>query len=540
MICLALTLLATTGQAVVRTSYILTELSAYNSKLPATKRNEKYLEMEADPFAFFRGTNHLYWKDLGKSSSLVTYSSTSTKCWLSGDAHVRNIGAFSNDAGTVVFDLNDFDESVIADYQLDVWRMAISINLMMRVNGGFSAADRSAVVDEFTESYLDTIEAYATTSAEKTAVVTVSNAYGQLDEFLADVKADESRLAMLDEFTVKVNGVRRFKTTAQNPDLGPVTSAEYTAVVNAMTSYGLTLSGGLGYSGAHFAVKSVAERLHAGIGSLGNKRFYILIQGPSTNQDDDVILDMKAQDAPSAFLNLATADVTKTNTVTGSNAGQRVTKAYKALSYKADDYLGYTTVTIGGTAQVYSVRERNPHKKNFDTTALATVNSATNMAQQWGKILATAHSRSDLDADPAVISHNFDSAVKTKIDGKHAEFRALVRSIIEPYAIQVIDDYNSFLAIRANGQLSATTDEDALPQEPQTIGLDAAGIAGIISGAAAVFLVGGLAAVVVRRRRSRNVADSENGHMSPSSSEKDEPARLESSNPAFHHPSITV
>ena len=49
----------------------------------------------------------------------------------------------------------------------------------------------------------------------------------------------------------------------------------------------------------------MAERLHAGVGSLGVKRYYVLIEGPSTGQSDDRILDVKAQGAPSAWGQIA-------------------------------------------------------------------------------------------------------------------------------------------------------------------------------------------------------------------------------------------
>lgn len=66
------------------------------------------------------------------------------------------------------------------------------------------------------------------------------------------------------------------------------------------SGYGETLTGGLGWDTDYFRVKSVARRLAAGTGSLGTPRFYLLIEGPSADQDDDVILDVKRQGTPTA------------------------------------------------------------------------------------------------------------------------------------------------------------------------------------------------------------------------------------------------
>lgn len=145
-------LLATSGAANAaqsRTSYVVTEVTNANAGLSASIRAEKYTLMKASAFAFFRGTNHLYWKDLGNSPSLYAYGAVSTsRIWLGGDMHVDNTGSFGDDQGDVVFGLNDFDEAAIGDYQLDVWRMAVSLVLVARENG-FGASEQGALLDSF-------------------------------------------------------------------------------------------------------------------------------------------------------------------------------------------------------------------------------------------------------------------------------------------------------------------------------------------------------------------------------------------------------
>ena len=86
-----------------------------------------------DPFAFFRGTDHLFWADFGPSRLLRHFGGKkSTRTWISGDLHCDNLGTFTDAMGWLVYDLNDFDEGVVADFQYDLWRLAVSLVLVGR------------------------------------------------------------------------------------------------------------------------------------------------------------------------------------------------------------------------------------------------------------------------------------------------------------------------------------------------------------------------------------------------------------------------
>ena len=446
----ATSLFATAAEAADRTAYVVNQLTLWNAGLSAAVRNEKYAAMEADVFAFYRGSNQFFWKDHGTASALSTYGNVDrTRIWLQGDLHVDNLGSFANDKGTIVYDLNDFDEAVLGDYQLDLWRMGVSLVLLMRRNGGFSAAQEAAVVDACTESYLDAIESWRSSSGETAKTYTVSDSYGQLDDFLAEVASSRSKKKLLDKYTSKNGSGLRFLDPAVSADLQTVPPSTVTALSAQMASYGSTLSGGLSYSSSFFKVKSVALRLHAGLGSLGTVRYYVLIEGPTAGQDDDVILDVKAQSSPSAYLNLSPSAKAATESASGGNPAKRVVAAAKALGNYVDDYLGWMTMS----GQVYSVRERSPWKDTLDTTKLTSLDRMTKMAEQWGAIVATAHCRADQDASAAHVPFNFDQEVYDRIHGKHDQFRSFLRAIVLPYADQVADDYKSFVAARAHGSL---------------------------------------------------------------------------------------
>lgn len=430
--------------AVSRTSYVVDEVTRSNASIDSRVRAEKYADMKVSPFAFFRGSNHLYWKDLGSSPSLQTYGGTAgTRTWLSGDMHADNTGSFDDDHGDVVFGLNDFDQAVIGDYQLDVWRLAVSLVLVARQNGGFSAGDEAAVVDALSEGYLDAIDSFAGGSGEATRKFTATNTYGLLDDFLADVTAHNSRTKMLDDWTIKVSGVRRLDA-AGNPELAAVPAGIDLDIRSRMGSYRATLSGGgTSLSAGYFNVKGVAERLHAGLGSLGVARYYVLIEGASSSQSDDRILDVKAQIAPAAWSTLSPAAVSATNAACGGNMARRAVTGYKALGYRVDDHLGWMTLADGID---YSVRERSPFKDTFTTDDLDSMTRITKLAEQWGQVLAAHHARADRDWDAVSLPQSVDDEISALTSGDHAGFRAAVRALAVSYADQVELDYESFSA----------------------------------------------------------------------------------------------
>ncbi len=114
----------------------------------------KYARMSASPFAFFRGAVAIMAADLAREPH------TGLMVQLCGDAHVQNMGSFETPDGRVVFDINDFDETISGPWEWDVKRMATSIVLA----GGESGHGRSACMgaaETFARAYCENIEALA-------------------------------------------------------------------------------------------------------------------------------------------------------------------------------------------------------------------------------------------------------------------------------------------------------------------------------------------------------------------------------------------
>lgn len=417
-----------------RAATVMTAITQWNAALSEDNRTEKYCKMASSPYYFFRGTNHLFWQDFANDARLATYATAQTATWLQGDLHAYNFGSFANDSGMIVYDLNDFDEAVIANYQYDVWRMAVSLVLIANENN-LSTTAKNQTLDDFSEAYLDAMADYHGTNAEINAVFTEANTYGQLDNFLDDVGDDNSRSQMLSDWTHVTNGDRVFDEDSD--ELALLSTAQKNAIIQAMPAYGATLSGGLSYNASYFQVKDVAQRLSAGTGSLGSTRYYVLIEGGSNNNDDDRILDVKYQTSPSAHHFLPASQVINPYL----HHAQRHAIAYKALGYQVDDHLGWMVLADGA----YSVRELSPYKESFPAQTLTTTTKMRELAQQWGVILATAHARADQDSANSGIGYSVDAAIDAATDGKHTAFRTQVRSIALGYAQQVKTDYASFV-----------------------------------------------------------------------------------------------
>lgn len=426
----------TASHADSRASHVVDAITAHDTGLSAAVRREKYTAMQSAVSAFYRATPYLFFADLGTSTLLSSFGGSTTLTFLQGDTHPDNFGAFDNRDGTIVYDLNDSDESVIGDYQLDLWRLSASLVLLARENGGFSAADEDAIVDACSGGYLDALASYVGSDDERTRTWTADNAYGLLDDFLAGVAGD-SRKKLLDKYTTGTGG-RRFDLS--NPDLAAVPDSVARELTGALPAYGATLSGGLGYSGSYFRVKSVAQRLHAGLSSLGTPRYYLLIEGPSSSDKDDRILDLKAESAPAAFVNLSPLARAKTDAASGGDAAVRVNLGTHALGYRVDDHAG----TLEALGLRFFVRERSPYKETFDTSQLTTLTRITKLAEQWGAVLATAHARADRDFSAALIPYDFEAEVMAKIGSGGSLFKAHVRQIAQRQAYQAQADYQSF------------------------------------------------------------------------------------------------
>jgi uncharacterized protein (DUF2252 family) len=374
---------------------VCSAINEWNQSLSVEDRKDKYDLMAASPFAFYRGTNHLFWADLAGDTRLTQFGDYGTRTWLQGDLHTDNFGAFGNDEGEVVYDVNDFDESVIADYQYDLWRMAVSLVLVAQENGGFSHKKQANVIKAFAASYLQTLSSYLGNNSEYETIFTPDNTYGRLNNFLEGCEKQSRRSTMLEKWTREKDGSRHFHPPEPDEKLGElkITDPRRTEILEAMEAYESDLwKKPEGHHGDYFRIKDIARRLKAGIGSLGVPRYYVLIEGETDSPDDDRILDVKHQSKPTAYYYLSEPDQIEYFQFRSQFPGEEAKwheAAYRALARHTDDHLGWMELSDG----FYSVRERSFFKETFRTEKLTTKTRFTKLAEQWGMVLATDHSR---------------------------------------------------------------------------------------------------------------------------------------------------
>lgn len=400
--------------------------------------------MAAGPYAFYRGSSHLFWGDFYRDWWFSLFGGTvHTQTWIQGDAHVYNFGAFSDHRGTVLYGLDDFDDAIVGDYQYDLWRFSVSLVLDMRENGVFDRNHQGKAIRDFARAYLKTLTAYSADEIHKQTHYTRRKAKGPLKDFLEKTESRESRRKMLDKLTQELDGKRVFHT--EHKKLAPLTEQERARLLEAFARYRQTLSGTLDPDDdTHFHVKDMARRLWAGTGSLGRPRYFILVEGDEETQHDDIVLDVKRQEPPPAYAFMRTSEKEAYHAVF-NHEGERHAEACRAMAERPDNYLGWLELPDG----VYSVRERSPFKKDFPTDQIEDVKDLRKLAKQWGLILATEHKRGGRWLNGAEEAFTLEKAVAARTSGRENQFIGLLEELAFNYADCVTQDYHDFLEVLA-------------------------------------------------------------------------------------------
>jgi uncharacterized protein (DUF2252 family) len=428
-----------------RSSFVTQELYSFNHPLASQLSGEvatKMSKMAVSPFAFYRGTAHIFYRDMKNTvlfpASQYSNYATST-VWLEGDMHLQNLGGFRDDAGNDVFDTTDFDEGYFGSYGWDVRRMAVSILLAAKENG-IGSSDRQKLVQNFVDSYLAALNDFRGNDTERTFRLTTSNTSGVVKDVIQAV-ADNSRTNLLAKYTAVTNGKRWFQTTNE---LQSIPLGTFTAIQSAMGSYIQSIPSSKRQSNSFYTLKDARLKLGSGTGSLGRYRYYLLIEGDTNSNSDDVILEMK-QEQSSAVAIAAPNQFPSASY--GNHQGQRVAMTLKAMLNNADDLTGYTTVN----GIQFFLREKSPFQVDFDYTKLTSYDKFNTAVSYFAKIVAKNHAIADQDYDPNLIPYSEDKQITDVVTNKSG-FRTEILNFALDYATQVEYDYASFKSAYQNGQ----------------------------------------------------------------------------------------
>ena len=256
---------------------VLVRVLRYNQGRKAKLVRLKLKRMAEEPFSFFRGSDHLFadaWETLQPKE-------VGPEVPICGDLHLENFGAYRDDSGEFRYDINDFDEAVVAPCSLDVVRCATSIYLAAEL-WELSPLQASGMVLVFLDAYRDTVK--TSLRAETTNVGAIRVARGPIWDILGKAAmGDQSKL--LDRHTERLkDGTRRIvRSKTRHPEIKADRAAE---VFSAVRAYG-EKHGPAGY----FQPIDVTGRV-AGIGSLGLDRFTVLLAGGGSAETNS-LFDVK-------------------------------------------------------------------------------------------------------------------------------------------------------------------------------------------------------------------------------------------------------
>ncbi len=423
--------------ATPRPSWVENEIYQYNHSFAAQLPQElatKMQKMTVSPFAFYRGTDHIFYKDIQTLPSSGFVNSPTAAIWLEGDMHMQNIGGMRDSNGNNVFDATDFDEGYLGPYIWDLQRMAVSI-LLAAKQTGLCSSDAQDIVRNFLDAYLNKMSDFKGTNDELSYRLESSNTSSVVKDLIQKAST-KSRSKLLSKYTLlNTSGNQIFQTTSK---LQPVSSSTYSAIAAAMSSYIASIPSSQRYSNSYYILKDIRLKLGSGTGSLGKYRYFLLIESPSSATDDDQILEMKQE--VSSAVTIALGGLLPSS-VYGNHEGARVAIAQRAMSSNTDPLVGYTTVT----RIPFMLHEKSPYRVKFDYTLLTTKSQFIDAMASAGKVIAKNHAISDKDYDAAIVPYDVDKEVTDVVSANKAAFKDEILNFAVDYATQVEYDYTSFV-----------------------------------------------------------------------------------------------
>jgi uncharacterized protein (DUF2252 family) len=351
---------------------------AERGRIPALLKL-KHERMMASPFGYFRGAAPVM------AADLALLPNTGILCQLCGDAHVRNVGAFAAPDGRLVFDLNDFDETIRGPFEWDLKRMAASLVVAGREAGQKEAAARGAA-QTCVERYCARMRALAKMPTMDMARVQVHRMASAEPVEEALKKAERATpMHLLETLTETVGGAnisgRRF--TEDKPVLTRLGGAQAQRVLAALGPYRATLEPERQHLLALYRPVDVAFKV-VGTGSVGLRDYCIYFEGNGAG--DPLFLQVK-EEVTSAYAAYVPA---AHEAVHGAeHQGRRVVDGQRAMQVQSDPLLGWTE--MGG--RDYLVRQLNDHKGSVEMADLSGAGLGA-FAEICGELLARGHARS--------------------------------------------------------------------------------------------------------------------------------------------------
>jgi uncharacterized protein (DUF2252 family) len=400
--------------------------------------------MLASPLAFYRGTAALMAEDL------ATTLSSGLNVQLCGDAHLSNFGGFASPDRDLVFDLNDFDETLPGPFEWDVKRLATSFEVTGR-HRGFSKRERRALVIATVGSYRQSMREFARMSnlavwysrldaariAEQLQAAGLKSQTRALARAAKKARAKDSSRALA-RLTHEVDGETRIISTP--PLIVPIHELVDTdtdrqeleeSIRGLLRGYTRTLPADRRTLVEQYHYVDLARKV-VGVGSVGTRCWVVLLLGHDAQ--DPLVLQVK--EAPESVLepHLGRSRF--------ANRGQRVVEGQRLMQAASDIFLGWLRNPAGldGLERDFYVRQLWDWKTSVDVET-ATPQGLEHYTRACGWTLARAHARSgDRAAIAAYLgrSNVFDHAI--------AEFATAYADLCE-------NDYRALQQAASSGRI---------------------------------------------------------------------------------------
>ncbi|MCU0282406.1 MAG: DUF2252 domain-containing protein [Candidatus Nanopelagicales bacterium] len=371
----------------------------------------RYERMAASPFAYLRGAAAVMAADLANGPR------THLDVQLCGDAHVANFGIFASPDRRLVFDLNDFDETLPGPFEWDVKRLAASVAV-----AGHHLDLKPKRIRAATQA---TVASYRETMAKLAQLTPPEVWYARIDledlmlrlegtSLAGDAKLarKESRRATGDvavgKLTEVVDGQRRFR--AKPPLLIPIHEAEHAGLTDLMATAFAQYLGSLRPDVVmlllHYAYVDLAHKV-VGVGSVGTRALVLLMV---SGDGHHMVLQLKQANASVLEEHLGSSRY--------DHHGQRVVVGQRVMQATGDPLLGWTS---GSDGMHFYVRQLKDMKGGFNLDLLDAEDLRI-YGRICGAVLARAHARAG------------DAASITGYLGSSEAFDVAVAQFAEAYA----------------------------------------------------------------------------------------------------------
>jgi uncharacterized protein (DUF2252 family) len=406
--------------------------------------------MLVSPFTFYRGAAKIM------AADLKDVPRADLNVQLCGDAHLSNFGVFASPERRLLFDVNDFDETLTGPFEYDVMRMAGSFAIAGR-NNGFAQADTRSSTRASVTAYREAMRDFAQMStmdvwyahlsevelmngirsaATKTSKKKDAKAAKRAEQSVEKARTRDS-LQALSKLGERVDG--EYRIVSQPPIVVPSRdlAASYglspdevePLIREQFRSYRATLQDDRRHLLERFKFVDLARKV-VGVGSVGTRAFIVLLQG--RDEQDPLFLQVKE----------ATSSVLEDHLPKSryKQHGERVVHGQRLMQAASDIYLGWTK-GIDVNRHFYW-RQLRDMKGSADVESMSPLGLSI-YAGFCGWTLARAHARSG------------DAVAIGAYLGKSDRFDRSITDFSERYADQNESDYQAFAGAIRSGRLEA-------------------------------------------------------------------------------------